>query len=62
VLSPSDRFSRVESKAFAWLDEGCKLVLLVDPENETIHAYRSRKQIEVFQESETIDRKDAISD
>jgi Uma2 family endonuclease len=62
VLSPSGRFSRVESEAFTWLDAGCKLVLLVVPENETIHAYRSRKKIEVFQASETIDCKDAVSD
>ena len=60
VLSPSDRFSRVESKAFAWLDAGTKLVLLVDAENETIHAYRSRKQIEVFERSESIDCTDTV--
>ena len=60
VLSPSDRFSRVESKSFAWLDAGSKLVLLVDPETESIHAYRSRKQIEVFQRHETIDCSDAV--
>lgn len=60
VLSPSDRFSRVESKAFAWVDAGTKLVLLVDPDNEAIHAYRSRKNIQVFQKGETIDCHDAV--
>lgn len=55
VLSPSDRFSQVEAKAFAWIDAGTKLVLVVNPESETIHAYRSRKQIEVFECSESID-------
>jgi len=60
VLSPSDRFSRVESKAFTWLDAGTKLVLIVDPENQTIHAYRSRKQIEVFERTESIDCNDAV--
>ena len=60
VLSPSDRFSRVESKAFAWLDAGTKLVMVVDPENETVHTYRSRKKIEVFQRSESIDCSDAV--
>jgi Uma2 family endonuclease len=60
VLSPSDRFSRVESKAFAWLDAGTQLVLLIDPENETIHAYRSRKQIEVFEQGESIDCTNAV--
>ncbi|MCA9214648.1 MAG: Uma2 family endonuclease [Planctomycetales bacterium] len=61
VTSPSDRFSRVESKAFAWLDAGVKLVLLVDPQTETIHAYRSRNNINVYQSSETIDCSDAVA-
>ncbi len=62
VLSPSDRFSRVESKAFAWLDAGTQLVLLVDPENQTVHAYRSRKQIEIFERGESIDCTGAVPD
>lgn len=61
VLSPSDRFAAVESKAFAWLDHDSKLVLLVDPENEVIHAFRSRKQIEVFQIHEQLDCNDAVA-
>jgi Uma2 family endonuclease len=60
VVSPNDRFVRVESKAIAWLDAGCKLVLLLDPETETVHAYRSRSRIEIFQKGETLDCSDAI--
>ena len=60
VLSPSDRFSRVEAKAFQWLDAGTKLVLLVDPESKTIHRYQSRKQIEVYQQGETLDCNPAV--
>ncbi|MEZ6136563.1 MAG: Uma2 family endonuclease [Pirellulaceae bacterium] len=48
VLSPSDRFARVESKAYAWLDAGTKLVLVVDPDNQMVNAVWSRKKIEVF--------------
>ncbi len=62
VLSPNDRFSRVESKAFQWLDAGTKLVLLVDPETQTIHRYASRKQIEVYQLGETLDCSPAVPD
>ena len=61
VLSPNDRFARVESKAFAWLDAGTKLILVVDPESETVHAYQSRKQIEVFDRTETIDCNSAVT-
>ena len=62
VLSPNDRFSRVESKAFQWLDAGTKLVLLVDPENKAVHGYRSRKQIEVYEIAETVDCTNAVAD
>ena len=62
VLSPNDRFSRVEAKALAWLDAGTPLVLLVDPEKETVHAYRSRKQIQIFHGNETLDCSHAVQD
>ncbi len=61
VLSPSDRFAKVESKALAWLSAGTKLVLVVDPENETVHAYWSKKRIEIFDRTETIDCNDAVA-
>jgi Uma2 family endonuclease len=61
VLSPSDRFSRVEAKALAWLDAGCTLVLIVEPETETAHCYRSRSQIQIFEKGESLDCSDAVS-
>jgi len=60
VLSPSDRFTRVEAKAIAWLDGGCKLVLIVDPESESITAYCSRQSIQIFGTDETLDCSDAV--
>lgn len=61
VLSPSDRFSRVEAKALAWLDAGCTLVLIVDPEEETLHSYRSRSQIQIFEKGEVVDCTAAVA-
>lgn len=61
VLSPSDRFTRVESKALAWLEAGCRLVLLVDPESETVHAYRSRTDIKIFAKDEQLDCSDIVA-
>lgn len=60
VISTSDTFSQVESKAFLWLSAGTQLVLLVDCESETIHAYRSRKDIQVAELSETLNCEDAV--
>ncbi len=41
VVSPSDTFSAVEGKASAWLQAGCRIVLVADPTNRTLHAYES---------------------
>ena len=60
VLSPSDRYSRVESKVLAWLDAGCRLVLVVDPESETIQAMLSRQQVQIYRAAESIDCSAAV--
>ncbi len=61
VLSPNDRLSRVEAKAFAWLDAGAKLVLIVDPAQETVRAYRSRDGIQIFEADEIVECSDAVA-
>ena len=60
VISPSDTFTQVETKAFLWLSAGTQLVLLVDCEAETIHAYRSRHDIHVVDRTESLDCQDAV--
>ncbi len=60
VMSPNDSFARTESKILRWLDAGCRLALLVDPESETVHAYRSRLNIQLISVNETLDCCDVI--
>lgn len=60
VVSPNDTFADVENKAFAWLDSGTRLVLIVEPESETVHAYRSRSNIAVLKSTEVLDAMDAV--
>lgn len=60
VVSPNDSFSSVESKAFAWLNGGSKLVLIFDPEAKTAHAYRSFSEIAIYRMGETIDAGDVV--
>ena len=45
VVSPNDTFAAVEKKAFSWVDAGTQLVLIIEPESETVHAYRSRSNM-----------------
>ncbi len=62
VVSPNDSFSGVEEKAFNWLDSGCRLVLIVEPESKTVHAYRSRLDIRVIDASGTLEAGDVVGD
>ena len=62
VISPTDSFAAVEEKAFAWLDAGTRLVLLVEPETKTVHSYRSRSAITVYALGEQVDASDVVED
>jgi len=58
VISPNDSFSEVESKALQWLDAGCQLVLIADPENETLQVYLDSQKRQVYREGETFESGD----
>jgi Uma2 family endonuclease len=60
VVSPSDSFTEVQAKAFDWLDAGTRLVLVVDPEQRTVTIYRSRDDVRVLTECDSIDGKDVV--
>lgn len=53
VVSPSDSSSDVEAKAEQWLKAGSLIVLVADPKNETLRAYRSTSEVQVFHSGET---------
>ena len=60
VISPSDAFSDVESKAFQWLEAGTRLVLVIDAQNEQVHCYRDRSRIDVLSQGQTLDASDVV--
>ena len=55
VVSPSDTFSEVESKAASWIDAGTKIVIVADPRTRTLRVYRGSRSIEVLHEGDTLD-------
>lgn len=61
VTSPSDRFSEVQEKAFSWLRAGCRLVLVADPEQEMVTAYRSPTDIRVYSGDGIVDCDDVVA-
>ncbi len=54
VLSPDDRAGEVLAKVQDWLDAGCRAVWVVDPRTCTVTIYRSRSEIVVLGERETL--------
>jgi len=60
VVSPNDRHAEVVEKALAWLEAGCRMVLVVDPERRVVTVYRSREEIRVLVEGDTLDGADVV--
>jgi Uma2 family endonuclease len=54
VLSPDDRAGEVLAKVQEWLDSGCRAVWVIDPRTRTVSVYRSRRDIAVLGESDTV--------
>lgn len=55
VVSPSDTIRRVEGKVAQWLEAGTRLLWVVSPRLRTVTVYRSRTDIEILTEKDTLD-------
>lgn len=62
VLSPDDRAGEVLAKVQQWLDAGCLAVWVADPRTRTVTVYRSRSEIVVLGQSETLRGGDLVPD
>ena len=62
VLPPDDRAGEVLAKVQDWLDAGCLAVWVADPRTRTVTVYRSRTEIVVLGESETLSGGDLLPD
>jgi len=60
IISPSDRYTDVEEKVFAWLEAGTRMVLVVNPRKRTVTVYRSLHDIHMLTEAEAIDGADVV--
>lgn len=60
VISPSDRYARVEEKIFAWLDAGARMVIVINPGARTATVYRSRSDVVVLTERDALDGADVV--
>lgn len=60
VISPNDRHSEVAATIAAWLEAGCRMVLVVDPRRRTVGIYRpaegsGERRVTELREGDTID-------
>lgn len=60
VLSANDSYSEVQEKMIDWLDAGVRMVILVDPRRRNVTIYRSRADIQILDESDTISGGDVV--
>ncbi|MGH3144438.1 MAG: Uma2 family endonuclease [Rubrobacter sp.] len=62
VTSPSDTHTEVVEKALAWLEAGCRMVLVVDPSRRTVTVYRALDDIRILtgEANDTLDGADVV--
>jgi Uma2 family endonuclease len=60
VVSPNDRASEVMAKSQDWLQAGCQMVWVVDPQTRTVSVYRNRSEISVLAANETLSGGDVL--
>jgi Uma2 family endonuclease len=54
VVSPNDLAYDVNEKRNEWLESGAQLVWVIDPEDETVHAYRADGSVTLFRKPDTL--------
>jgi Uma2 family endonuclease len=62
VLSPSDRWREVRSKAMEYLDAGVTSVCVVDPDRQEVHAYNNEVPDRVFKADEELTLPEVLSE
>jgi Uma2 family endonuclease len=60
VISPSDTFADVEAQTLGWLEAGTRLVLVLNPAQRTVTAYRGQEGVRVHSGDEILDLSDAV--
>lgn len=60
VISPNDRWMRIEEKVTDYLQAGVRLVWVVNPSTQTIHVYRSMADVTVLSLADQLDGGDVL--
>ena len=60
VTSPGDTYIDVEGKVLTWLGAGKRMVVVLNPPRRTVTVYRSRTNITILTEEDTLDGQDVV--
>ncbi|MYC30515.1 MAG: Uma2 family endonuclease [Chloroflexi bacterium] len=60
VISPGDSYTEVNEKVMEWLGAGSRMVVTVDPRRRIVTVYRSRHDIEILTEEDTLSGGDVV--
>jgi Uma2 family endonuclease len=60
VVSPNDLYTEVHEKVIEWLDAGTSMVIVVDPRKRTATVYRSKSDVRILSEADTLDGADVV--
>ena len=60
VISPGDSYTEVKEKVMEWLDAGCRMVVTIDPRRRVVTVYRSRRDIKILTEDDTLSGGDVV--
>ena len=55
VVSPGDTNTEVEDKVFEWLRAGTRMVVVINPRQETVTVYRSLEEVVVLNRDDVLD-------
>ncbi len=60
VVSPSNSVAEIQEKVLEYLESGSRLVWVVDPRTRSVTAYRSKDDVRVLTQGDTIDGADVL--
>lgn len=58
VISPTDRYTRLEDKVIEWLNAGTKVVITLDPRKSLARIYRSSTEVQILTVTDTLELPD----
>lgn len=60
VVEHGDSYAEVQEKVMEWLDAGCRMVVVVNPRRRTVTVYRSKTDITILTEEDTLSGGDVV--